>query len=172
MSKSNARAKKELEKIFGKGCFIERMGLREIKGYKKMDRMITYHHIREKSKGGKATVENGANLAWENHQWLHSLPPKEKAFVNNKLQAWKFAYLQMNGKGDFGVSGTVDPRIDFSDLNEGKDYISIPLEDTTEQDRDDLIKYKQKFNRSKVKRQVQKYIDEILYEEDEEEYER
>lgn len=62
---SNKRAKEKLIQLYGPECFIDKLQLRPTKGRKytgkgQMKRMqqLTYHHIREKSKGGKATVEN------------------------------------------------------------------------------------------------------------------
>ena len=53
MSKKNSKARKALKRIYGDGCFIERMGIRTITGYRKIDRMITFHHLKKKSKGGQ-----------------------------------------------------------------------------------------------------------------------
>ena len=83
----NSTGRKLLEQKYGKGCFMERAGIRKItpteekklkkiKGYKKLDRTISYHHIKEKSKGGEVSIDNGANLAVYNHQWLHQQPPE------------------------------------------------------------------------------------------------
>ena len=75
MSNENKSARKSLEELYGKGCFIERAGIRfisreeekcmkkKLRLRKRLDRTITYHHIKPKSKGGRATIENGANLA-------------------------------------------------------------------------------------------------------------
>ena len=62
---SNKRAKERLIQLYGAECFIDKLHLRKDKDRKytgkgQMKRMkeLTYHHIKEKSKGGKATVEN------------------------------------------------------------------------------------------------------------------
>lgn len=62
---SNKKAKERLIELYGPECFIEKLHLRKDKGRTytgkgQMKRMkqLTYHHILEKSKGGKATVEN------------------------------------------------------------------------------------------------------------------
>lgn len=52
----NRGARQQLEKIFGKKCMIETLGIRyipkeqrrNIKGYTKYDDKITFHHIHEK----------------------------------------------------------------------------------------------------------------------------
>lgn len=62
---SNKKAKERLIELYGPECFIEKLHLRKDKdrkytgkGQMKRMKQLTYHHIREKSKGGKATVEN------------------------------------------------------------------------------------------------------------------
>lgn len=60
---SNKKARQELEKIYGKGCMMEKAGIRKIKGIKKQDKQITYHHLRPKHLGGQATVENRGELS-------------------------------------------------------------------------------------------------------------
>lgn len=62
---SNKRAKERLIELYGEECFIDKLQLRRDgerrytgKGQMKKMKQLTYHHIREKSKGGKATVEN------------------------------------------------------------------------------------------------------------------
>lgn len=164
-SKGNKRAREALERIYGKGCFMERAGIRKItpeeeilmkktlKGFKKLDRTITYHHIRPRSKGGKATVENGANLARYNHDWLESLPPDQKAEVNNKLRQFKmnFGIMQTSENGIDIIEGRqVGLSFDFDDC------ISIPVYDNDE-------KTREKYNRAKQKRQTQKEIEESGY---------
>ena len=100
MSKKNSKARKALKRIYGDGCFVERAGIRKITGYKKDAHMITYHHLRHQSEGGKATVENGANVALENHEWLHTLPREEEEKVNDAIREWKANFLIMKGSGE------------------------------------------------------------------------
>lgn len=61
----NSTGRKLLEERYGKGCFMERAGIRKITpeqeekykkifGFKKLDRTISYHHIKERSKGGRS----------------------------------------------------------------------------------------------------------------------
>ena len=93
---SNKAAKEELIRRYGAKCFIERLGLRDTSGlkytgqgqYKRM-KMLTYHHIKEKSKGGKATRENGALLSAENHQWFNQQPKEEQEKMNQQFQELK-----------------------------------------------------------------------------------
>lgn len=64
---SNKGAKTKLIKLYGKECFIDKLHLRPVedtpkryksKGQLKRMQQLTFHHIREKSKGGDASVEN------------------------------------------------------------------------------------------------------------------
>ena len=77
----NTSAKKALIKRYGPKCFIESLKLRDTshityKGKAQRARMkaLTYHHIRERVFGGRATVENGALLSAENHAWFNRQP--------------------------------------------------------------------------------------------------
>lgn len=63
---NNKRVKEKLIKLYGPECFIEKLHLRKDdkprrytgKAQRQKMKQLTYHHIREKSKGGKSTVEN------------------------------------------------------------------------------------------------------------------
>ena len=63
---SNKKVKQQLIKLFGKECFIDKLHLRKeneprkytSKAKKKRMKQLTYHHIKEKSKGGKTTITN------------------------------------------------------------------------------------------------------------------
>lgn len=62
---SNKKAKEQLIQLYGAECFIDKLHLRPFepgrykgKGQMKRMKQLTYHHILERSKGGKATVEN------------------------------------------------------------------------------------------------------------------
>lgn len=168
MSKGNSRAKELLKKIYGDGCFVERAGIRKIKGYKENAHMITFHHLRHRSEGGKATVENGANVALENHRWLHSLPREQEEEVNNAIREWKINFLSMRGDGQVENSGILTP----SDLTKDQDCITIKAYDTTKEQYEILQKKKKKqkqkkikrkdFNRSREKRELQELIDRLI----------
>ena len=162
MSSKNSKARKKLEKIYGKGCFMERAGIRKITGFKKDAYTMTYHHMRHVSEGGKATVENGANLALENHEFLHSLPREEEEKINNEIRRWKANFILMN-------NGKVENRasLEFPDLTNEENCIIIKLEETTKAQYEELQRQKQQrkqqFNRSKIKRETQQMIDDELY---------
>ena len=94
---SNKKAKERLIKIYGEECFIEKLHLRKDKeprkytGKKQMRRMkqLSYHHIKPRSKGGRTTIENGALLSVENHEWLHRQCPEVQRKLNKKFQEYK-----------------------------------------------------------------------------------
>ena len=166
MSNENKKARKKLEKTYGKGCFLERMGIRTIKGIKKFDRTITFHHLKKKSKGGRATVDNGANLAWENHEWLHSLPEEEQEKINEEIKKWKLNFLLTNKENKNEKYGTLS----FADLTKREKCFIISLEKTTKEQLEEIQKEENKkekirFDRNKIKRNTQKLINEVLYEE-------
>ena len=131
--------------------------LKKIKGYKKLDRTISYHHIKEKSKGGEVSIDNGANLAVYNHQWLHQQPPEVIEDINNKLQDFKasidLARLEIGEEG-LNIEKVLSINFDMEDT------ISIPLYDNTPEIEE---KRHKKFNRAEVKRETSKLIEEELY---------
>ena len=94
---SNKRAKEKLIELYGAECFIERLHLRKdteprkytSKGQKKRMKQLTYHHIREKSNGGQATVENGALLSAENHEWFNKQSKEAQKQMNELFQKYK-----------------------------------------------------------------------------------
>ena len=97
MSKGNKSAREMLERIYGKHCMIHQ-GIRKIrppapknvkyKG-KSIASQLTYHHLVPKHLGGKATVENGAELCRSCHDWLEQLSKAEREKVNNELREYK-----------------------------------------------------------------------------------
>lgn len=159
MSKDNKKARQKLERLHGKICMVEAANIRyvpveqrrKIKGYTKYDDIITFHHIKEKSKGGKATVENGALVKGYNHRWINSLSEEDRERVNERLVEFKIMTLGIIDKGlEVEDSATITPDI----LDGG--FIEIPVFDTTKED----LEKREKFNRAKAKRDFQKKIDE------------
>ena len=164
----NRTCRNLLEQKYGKGCFMERAGIRKItleeeqklkkiKGYKKFNRQITYHHIKQKSLGGEVSISNGANLAAYNHEWLHQQPPEVIDEINQKLQDFKLSIdmgcLSITDNG-VTMDNTMSVELDI------KDCISIKVYDNTIEDK---IKRHEKFNRAKEKRNTMKMIDDELY---------
>ena len=143
MSNSNRSAKKELERIYGKGCFFNRAkvaeqieamgGIKTFKVFvqekrfkgKPISHQITYHHLKHKSEGGKATVENGANVEEVAHQYLHSLPRNQEEIINNMLREFKLNCVMMTGDGQVQEEQSIS-------FNFGEDVLVIPLYDNDE----------------------------------------
>ncbi|MGN1327605.1 MAG: hypothetical protein ACI4VQ_06005 [Clostridia bacterium] len=161
MSKNNRSARKELERIYGKGCFfnkakvaeqIEAMGgiktfkvfvqEKRFKG-KPISHQITYHHLKHKSEGGKATVENGANVEEVAHQYLHSLPRDQEEIINNMLREFKLNCVMMTGDGQVQEAQSIS-------FNFGEDVLVIPLYDNNERYNPEVAR-QQAEEREKVK---------------------
>lgn len=155
---SNKSIKEEMIRRYGAKCFIERLKLRDTSGlrykgkgqYKKM-KMLTYHHIRMKSKGGKATIENGALLSAENHAWFHQQPKADQERMNQQFQDLKRNID--NGYEECQV--VLAPESDITTPFE-LDIITASI-DTTGQIKTQK-KAKKKYNRPKQKRKTQRLI--------------
>lgn len=163
----NSEARKELERIFGKICFIEKLGIRyippkerkRIKGYTKYDDMLTYHHIVEKQNGGKSTIENGAIVRGYNHRWLHSLSEQEKQLINEAMQTYKASVLRAVNKG---IEIKPEDIISQEDLYDVLKMTSLAFNSKEI----DKKKRKEKFNRAKEKKKTQQLINDALYGDD------
>lgn len=156
MGNSNKRVKQQLIDLYGEECFIEKLHLRpggykekyKSQGQYKRMKQLTYHHIVKREHGGRTTVENGALLSAENHQWFNKQSVAEQARLNDIFQQYKLGILEMR-------NGTVvQSESIFLDFN-FKEYDTIPLEV------DD-----RKYNRAKIKRETQKTIDKYYDEKD------
>ena len=94
---SNKRAKERLIQLYGAECFIEKLQLRKdteprrytSKGQRKRMKQLTYHHIKEKQYGGKATIANGALLSEENHIWFNEQSKEAQKQMNELFQQYK-----------------------------------------------------------------------------------
>lgn len=94
---SNKRAKERLIQLYGAECFIEKLHLRKdteprrysSKGQYKRMKQLTYHYIKERQYGGKATVENGALLSAENHEWFNKQSKETQRQMNELFQKYK-----------------------------------------------------------------------------------
>lgn len=147
---SNTRIKNKMIAKYGDECWIDKLHLRPVESYRtytskgqlKRMKQLTFHHIKEKSKGGQATEENGALLSAENHEWFNKQPKEVQDKLNQIFQEYKSNF-------DKGISIT----------------------STIEHIKDDTLNYdefmslaKSRYNRAKAKRETQKLIEE--YEED------
>lgn len=94
---SNKRAKERLIQLYGAECFIEKLHLRKdteprkytSKRQRKRMKQLTYHHIKERRYGGKATIENGALLSEENHIWFNEQSKEAQKQMNELFQQYK-----------------------------------------------------------------------------------
>ena len=155
---SNRAVKERLIARYGAECFIERLKLRDTSGltysgknqYKRM-KMLTYHHIKERSKGGKATIENGALLSAENHQWFHQQDRADRERMNN-------AFQELKRNIDNGIECQVElaPESDIT-LPFDLDIMTVNIDDTGRVKTQKKAK-KKKYNRAKQKRKTKKLI--------------
>ncbi len=176
---SNKGAKEQLIRKYGAKCMMESAGIRKVpielrkrlKGYKKTQEMLTYHHIKPVREGGKATEENGTVLKEYNHAWLEGQTQAVRDEVNERLQQFKlnFSFTHIDDGGlESDKSGSVDLSFDIGD-----DCIVIQAYDTVEPPKD--TQKKKNHSRAKTKRETQKLIDEYydsLENTDDEDFER
>lgn len=154
MGKTNKKAKEELIRLYGAECFIERLHLRQdtnrkykSKGQYKRMKQLTYHHILEKSKGGKSTKENGALLSDENHQWFNKQSPQAQEKMNEAFQELK---KKIDNARECKIELVDTLNIDF-DIKVAEISFS-----------DEREAHKEKFNRAKIKKETRKIIEDEL----------
>ena len=164
-SKGNKSAKQKLIKLYGPECWIEKLHLRPpedcprrytSKGQLKRMKQLTFHHIRPRSKGGQSTVENGALLSAENHAWFHKQPPEIQEALNNIFQTFKQGYTSDSTAGTIKV-----PRLTSQD--------SQPEEFSFD---NFMTRAREHYNRAKIKRDTERFIQQELEKEEEDEWER
>ena len=146
---SNKRAKEELIRIYGAECFIEKLKLRKdvkptrykSKGQMKKMKQLTFHHIKMRKDGGRATVENGALLSAENHAWFHQQSSKDQTQMNAMFQEYKKQYQECEV-------------VFVDDLDLGFEIKAMEF------CIDEKEQKNEKYNRAKEKREFQKRVDE------------
>lgn len=152
---SNKGAKQRLIKLYGAECFIDKLHLRPgpqptYTGKAQMHRMkqLTYHHILEKSKGGKATVENGALLSAENHAWFNKQTKPEQTRLNGEFQDYKARADKMRiGVMSFSTQGVQRAQaIEIPEFTPEEDYMVIKLEPMTPEEQAIYEEHKRKRN--------------------------
>lgn len=170
---SNKRAKQALIEIYGNRCMFERAriaerieqmgGIRSYRSYvvekrfkgKKIAKQLSYHHLRHKSEGGPATVENGALIDATAHAYLHSLPRHQEEIINNMLRLHKLSVIELNTQGVIQHDA-----IEF-DMT---DYITIPVYNDNERyNRKKAIREKkmqEQRSRAQIKRETRKALEE------------
>lgn len=151
MSKSNRSIKQRMIAKYGKECWIDKLHIRKDdtprvyknKGQLKRAKQLTFHHIRERSKGGKATEENGAILSAENHAWFHKQPKEIRDKINQMFQDYKKTFGE--NSTDSSYAGT-NSSTNIEEINYDE-FISLA---------------KSRYNRAKDKREFQKRVEEEL----------
>ena len=172
----NKTAKEILIELYGPECFIDKLHLRvdnQPKRYKskkqlKIMKTLTYHHIKEKRNGGKATVENGALLSEENHQWFNKQSPEVQAELNRKFQEYKRCQLEIVDKDVNEIS----PNININAICIDTKQLIVENKNKTEPY---SKSHTETYNRAKTKRDTQKQVEEVLcksYKGDNDEYVR
>lgn len=107
---NNKSVREELEKKYEKGCMFKKAHIEEkiegkktIKTYKrfiqeqrftrkkikKLEEIMTLHHLKHRFEGGKTNAENGAIVNALAHMYMHSLPREQEEFINNELRQYK-----------------------------------------------------------------------------------
>ena len=79
---TNKEAREQLQVLYGCRCLLT--GIKTDK--------LSFHHILKKEHGGKATVDNGASIISDIHNWLHSLEHTDIELfdlVNETLDLYK-----------------------------------------------------------------------------------
>ena len=149
----NKRVKEQMIQIYGAECFIDKLHLRKDKGQKytgkgqlKRMKQITYHHIKMKKDGGRATIENGALLSAENHAWFHKQSPEKQSEMNRAFQEYKMAFAELTTEG---IKQAQRIEIDMSNC------MTIPLENNRETT---------KQRRAREKQELRKELEELDYE--------
>lgn len=146
---SNKRAKEELIRLYGAECFIDKLKLRidptpkryKGKGQMKKMKQLTFHHIKMRKDGGRATVENGALLSAENHAWFHQQSLQDQAVMNAMFQEYKKQYQECQ-------------IVFVDDLDLGFEIKAMEFHIGEREQK------KEKYNRAREKREFQKRVDE------------
>lgn len=159
---SNKKAREALEAVYGRGCMFKRAKIAErieaiggiktykkfleekrykLKDIKKLEAILTYHHLTHKFNGGKSTVKNGAEVNALAHTYMHSLPREHEEIINDMLRDYK---------------NSIECSVEFTDDLEFPYTVATAVFIPNE-----LNKKKEKYNRTKEKK---KWRDEIVKE--------
>lgn len=101
---SNKTIHRLLAQMYGDKCMFIEAHLEDIhyrrylklKKYKckdiiKLKRVLTVHHLKHKSEGGKTNLENCSLVNELAHRYLHQLPRDIEELYNNAIREWKEA---------------------------------------------------------------------------------
>lgn len=162
---SNKNIKKELIRIYGKGCMFDRAriakrieemgGIRTFKKFlaeKKFKRQkisydLTVHHLVHRSEGGADTAENCTNIAEVAHQYLHSLPRDQEEIINNMLREFKVNCVAATGMKEItnSLSYTID---------ENTEFFTIPTFDINQEMKNKRLKHPSRAERKRMDRKI------------------
>lgn len=142
---SNKSIKEKMIAKYGAKCFIEVLHLRDksvtyykSKGQMRRMKALTYHHIKEKQNGGKATEQNGALLSAENHAWFNKQSKEKQAEMNKQFQEYKKGFqigvAQISSEGVEKTEIIDMPREKEPIIYRDIDYLTIKLFDSKEQE--------------------------------------
>ena len=160
---SNKSIKDAMVRKYGAKCFIEELGLRskedierDLKGLNKKQKalmnVLTFHHIKERCAGGRATEENGAILRNVNHIWFNSLSKEEQERLNNLFQGYK---KKFNNKIIINIAEINNGRIvqaeaiEFDRECDREEYITIPVYDLEKSEYETWIKLRRQRERER-----------------------
>ena len=173
MSSKNKKIRHSLERIYGKGCMFQKAYIAEriaaiggiktyrefikekkytLKEIKRLEANMTLHHLKHRSDGGPTTEENSANINELAHRYVHSLPGNHEEIVNNMLRDYKYQI----DSGNYEKIGIEFVDTECTKYMEELGYVVNTAEIIPERD----LKPKQKFSRSKVKRDTERLIEE------------
>lgn len=114
-SGSNRKVRIALASVFGSGCmfkkshaeeFVEKLGkittykkFKEQKHYtakdvKRLEAVMTLHHLKHRSEGGETSARNGAIINELAHRYMHSLPRSQEEIINDYIREWKKRYYE------------------------------------------------------------------------------
>lgn len=106
---------------------------------------LTYHHLKAKRYGGKATLDNGAVICRSCHDWLEQLSEMEREIINDELREYKRKIdMAQVPEISITVAQITTNGIEKSKLiqfDESNDIEVIPAYDTTPEDREKYQKY-------------------------------
>lgn len=159
---SNKSIKDAMVRKYGAKCFIEELGLRskedierDLKGLNKKQKalmnVLTFHHIKERCVGGRATEENGAILRNVNHIWFNSLSKEEQDRLNNLFQEYKKKFNNKN-KISINIAEINNGRIvqaEAIEFNCEEEYITIPVYDLEKSEYETWIKLRRQRERER-----------------------
>ena len=97
---NNKKVHKQLALIYGEKCMFlashcddasyrTYQGRYTSKEMKRLVKTLTVHHLKHKSEGGKATIENCSLVNELAHRYLHSLPREYEEIINDRIRKWK-----------------------------------------------------------------------------------